>query len=474
MSNTLITTASSAYGAGIPTQHKLFRVQNGPHAGQLFALFSRTPSVIAYAVADPPYTNWSAPIDIITDAADYPVAGCIDTNDCIFVVYTKQTSYDLAVVKLTYGGGSWSVGTVYTIYNGQDNYYPTIYKDVYQTLYVAWSRYTGSAYTINAKTSDDEGQTWGTGPADPGTQLSAEGSSACATLVYRPTDVYCIYTLGGTKLAQRRKDIYAAVWESEETIYTGSGLYDDFSAAVSADNRLAVAFSTSTHLYYKEHDGASWSGLYIVEATPALAPQIRFLGSTPHVLYGRNTGTNQNQWCSSSLGESGFSSPQGIFAGYGPFAAVYCYRAGAASPFYSRTTEAANTTAADVFHPDSGKLFAAIGDGIYLGLDDRFCRVSAVLSTVGAGGAVAWSYWNGSAWEAFTPASGAYHFDASPKSAALWNDIQSTPAKWQKTTINTRFLYWVRATVTGAYTTSPVGSQITAVANIDHGVSCRG
>lgn len=472
MSNTLISTANSAFGAGLPTQRKLFRVQGGPHAGRLFALFSRTPSAIAYAVADPPYTNWSAPVDIITDAADYPASGCIDGNDCIFVVYTKQTSYDLAVVKLTYSGGSWSVGTVYTIYNGHDNYYPTIYKDMYQTLYVAWSRYTGSAYTINAKISDNEGQTWNTGPSDPGWQLSAEGSAAYATLVYRPTYVYCVYTLGGTKLAQCRKDIYAAVWDPEETIYTGSGLYHDFSAAVSADNRLAVAFSTGTHLYYKEHDGASWGGLYTVEANPALSPQICFRGSTPHVIYGRAIGANQNRWFSASLGASGFSAPQGILAGYEPFIAVYCYDASAASPFYWRTTEAANSTAADVFHPDSGKLVDAVGDGLYLGMNDRFCRLAVVLSTIGAGGAISWSYWNGSTWETFTPGSGAYHFDSSPKTVVLWNDVQSTPADWQKTTINTRFLYWVRAAVIGAYSTRPVGSQITAAANLDDGTLC--
>jgi len=471
MSNTLIYNASSAYGTGLCPQRKLFRVQNGEHAGRLLALFSKTPSVISYVVADPPYMNWSAPNDIITDAADYPVGGFIDDTDCVFVVYTKQTSGDLAVLKLTYGGGTWSVGTTYVIYNGDDNYFPTIYKDCYQTLYVTWSRYTGSAYTINAKISVNEGQTWGTGPSDPGTTLTAEASSAYSTLVYRPTCVHCIYTLGGTKLALRRRDINAATWESEETIYTGSGLYDDFGAAVAPDNRLAVTFSTATDLYYREHDGVSWSGLYTVDSNPALAPCIRFVGSTPYVMYGRTIGTDQNRWFSAHLEESGFSTPEGILAGYEPFARVYCYDASSGAPSYGRTTQAADTTPADVFHPDSGRLLDAVGDGIFLGMDDRFCRVSVVLSTVGAGGAVAWSYWNGTSWETFTPASGTYHFDSTPAGVRLWDDLKSAPADWQKTTINTHFKYWVRAMVTGAYTTGPIGSQITAASNLDDAVS---
>lgn len=474
MSNTLICNATSAYGTGLPTQRKLFRVQNGEHAGRLFALFSRTSSVISYAVADPPYTSWSDPVDIITDAADYPTGGLIDATDCIFVVYTKETSGDLAVVKLTYGGGAWSVGTTYTVYNGDDNYFPTIYKDPDQTLYVTWSRHTGSAYTINVKTSVDEGQTWGTGPSDPGTALTASGASAYSVLLFRSDYVYCIYTLDGTKLAMRRKDIYGATWESEEIIYTGYGLYDDFCAAVAPDNRLAVAFSTTNSLYYKEHDGTSWSGLYTVDSDPGLAPCIRFVGSAPYVIFGREIGTKQNRWLAARREGAEFSAPEGVLAGYEPFDRVYCYDASSGAPSYERTTQAADATAADVLHPDSGRLLDAVGDGIYLGMENRFCSVSVVLSTVGTGGAVAWSYWNGTSWVTIAPASGAYHFDSTPACVRLWDDLKSTPADWQKTTINTRFKYWVRAMVTGAYTTGPIGSQITATVNLDDAVSLAG
>lgn len=474
MSNTSIYEATSAYGTALPTQRKLFRVQSGEFAGRLLALFAKTPSTIAYAVADPPYTQWSTPVDIITDAADYPAGGFIDSTDCIFVAYTKQTSHDLAVVKLTYSAGSWSVGTTYTVYNGDDNYFPTIYKDSDQTLYITWSRYAGGQYTINAKLSVDEGQTWGTGLSDPGTALSAAGSSAYAVLIYRSYYVYCIYTLAGTKLAYRRRDINAATWEAEETIYTGSGLYDDFQAAVSADNRLGVAFSTDSDLCYKEHNGTTWSGLYTVASEAGLAPLVRFVGSTPYVFYGRTIGTNQQCWMFSRLEESDFSDPEKLLAGFALFDVMQCYDASSGAPTCDRTEQAADSAAADVYHPDSGKLMDAVGDGIYLGLDERFCRVSVLLSTVGAGGEVVWSYWNGTSWEPFTPASGPYHFDSSPACVRLWDDIQSAPANWQKLMKSTQFKFWVRAMVSQAFTTGPVGTQVTATANLDDAVSTSG
>jgi hypothetical protein len=56
----------------------------------------------------------------------------------------------------------------------------------------------------------------------------------------------------------------------------------------------------------------------------------------------------------------------------------------------------------------------------------------------------------------------------------LWDDIQSTPVDWQKLMKSTQFKFWVRAMVTGAFTTGPVGSQITAAANLDDAVSTSG
>jgi len=474
MSNTAICEATSAYATALPTQRKLFRVNNGEFAGRLFALFSRTPTTISCSVADQPYIQWSAPIDIVTDAADYPAGGFIDAAECIFVVYTRQITHDLAVVKLTYSAGSWSVGTTYTIYDGDDNYFPTIYKDSDQTLYVTWSRLSGGQYTVQVKLSVDEGQTWGAGPADAGTALSAVGSAAYSVLTYRANYIYCIYSLGGTKLACRRRDINAGTWESEETIYTGTGLYDDFQTAVSADNRLGVAFSAGSGLYYKEHNGTSWSGLYTVDTVSGFSPHVRFIGSVPHVFYGRSVGTNQQRWVYSRLEETGFTAPLGLMPGFDAFAVVQCYDASSGAPTYDCTTQAADTATADIFHPDSGKLLDAVGDALYFGMDDRFCRISIVLSTAGSGGAVVWSYWNGTSWETFTPASGAYHFDSSPVCVRLWDDLQSAPPGWQKLMKSTQFKYWVRAMVTDAFSTGPVGSQITAHANLDDVTSTSG
>ncbi len=468
MPNSLIYNSSSGYGAGIPSQHKLFRVPIGEFSDRIFALFPKSASVIAYSIADPPYVDWSTPVEIITDAADYPVAGWMDDEGNVFVAWTRQTTGNLMSVKLSYAAGAWSLNTEATVYSQDDNYFPALYKDRNGTLLITWSRYSGGAYYLNAKVSVNEGDLWGVGPTDPGEALISTGAtSAYSLLVNRQDYLHCFYTLNGTTLAKQQKDISSVTWGSAETIYTGTGLYDNFGAAVSLDHRLAVAFSTGDDLYYKEHDGTAWSGLYTVDADPAFSPKVYFIGTTAYVLFGREVGTNQVGWYSAHLEDSVFTTPAPVMPGYSIYDAVYCYAPASTPALHEVTDEAADESTADIFHADTGKLIAASGDAVYLGMADHFCRAAVILSTTGVGGAVAWSYWDGSSWAEFTPASGAYHFDSSPSVVRLWDDLDSAPSDWQKTTVGTQFCYWVRATVGTAFSTAPIGGQLTAVANLD-------
>ncbi len=471
MLNTSLHLASSAYGVGIPTQRKVFSVQTGEYSGRILVLFARSSTVISYVYADPPFTDWSSPIDCITDAADFPASGFMDENNNLYLVYTQNSTNDLMVVKLTYTNGSWTAGDTNTVCNAGDNYFPAIYKDADQNLLVSWSQYAGGEYTVRVKMSVNDGELWGSGPSDSGTALSGTGASAYSLLVNRFPFLYCLYTLDGTTLAYRRKDIASATWESAVTVYTGTGLSDDFHAAVSADHRLGVAFVADGNLHYKEFDGSIWSGLFTVSEDSAVAPTVRFVGSIPYVLFGAEFGPNQNKWYAGRLDGTTFTTPTDALSGFTPFDVVQCYDASSGAPTHDVTDSAESTDAADMYHPDSSALLHAEDDALYLGMDERFCRVSVVLSTIGVGGAVAWSFWNGTTWEAFTPSSGAYHFDASPTTVRLWDDLASVPPSWQKHTRSTQFKYWLRAVVTDQYSTPPVGSQITAIPQLSDAVA---
>jgi hypothetical protein len=104
---------------------------------------------------------------------------------------------------------------------------------------------------------------------------------------------------------------------------------------------------------------------------------------------------------------------------------------------------------------------AAVDDALYLGADAPFASLNIRLSTAGSDGAVVWEYYSDSGWESFNPESGACNFQQSIQLVRLWPDAANAPVDWQTTKIESRSHFWIRARVTTAFTTAPVGSQIT-------------
>jgi hypothetical protein len=95
-------------------------------------------------------------------------------------------------------------------------------------------------------------------------------------------------------------------------------------------------------------------------------------------------------------------------------------------------------------------------DIVYIGSGIPFLGLDVNLSTVGVDGgstAIDWEYWNGSAWADITETdsdSGASLFTASGK--FTW----TYPWGWDKTTVNSQSLYWIRGKLTDNYTTDPI------------------
>ena len=135
----LIDTSSADYPVGFSHNRRLFKVASGPYAGRMAICYASDDSTVKLVYADPPYTNWSTPASIITDSADYPVSGIIDSGGNIYLAYTLESSHDLVMKKLSFSDGTWSVGSRNTIYDGDDNYYPSLFKDKYHKLWVSWT-----------------------------------------------------------------------------------------------------------------------------------------------------------------------------------------------------------------------------------------------------------------------------------------------------------------------------------------------
>ncbi|HSG99157.1 MAG TPA: hypothetical protein VLB27_03850, partial [candidate division Zixibacteria bacterium] len=217
---------------------------------------------------------------------------------------------------------------------------------------------------------------------------------------------------------------------------------------------------------------AVWGALQTVHTQPVFAPVLRYVGTAPYVLFLKTIGSGQDQLFVTHRSGSAFTIPAPALSQSAPFASVLCHDIDAPTPFADLTAEAADTPGADVRHPQSGALLAAVGDAVYCGGDDRFAFVRMLLSTPGSGGTVAWSYWNGSEWSIFVPDSGDYQCDQADAGVRLFPDGVNTPADWQRSVIAGHNRYWIRVSVTTAFNTLPIGSQLTPIPTSSGATSC--
>jgi hypothetical protein len=452
-------------------------VSSGVFKGQLAALFADSTTGIAITFADHPYQSWSAAQTVVTDAGNSSFSACMDSGGSIYLVYVNSNK-DIKLLKLAFVAGQWNAGAPITVVNTDDNYAPFILKDSDGRLWCLFANHrvsSDSKYLVRTKSSLDDGQTWGTGPADLGTQLSAASIDMpyiSAVQVY--SNLFAVYSVDRSNLKFKACNLTSLTWGLEIPIYSVDFIDEDFDIAASTDGRLGIVMAPASNgkVYFKEFDGSAWSGVVEVEAVQSRSPQIVYQGKKPYIFYARHLGSEfYSLRCAVKSGESfaitDYPSAAGIFD------KVFVFYNAGTSKFQDKTTAAASMATADVLHSESQAMLDSIDDCLYIGKESRFFCAAVTLSTIGIGGSVSWEYFNGTGWVAFTPSSGSYLFDSVSKLVILWQDADSVPSAWQLGAVNGVNAYWVRARVVSGFSTNPVGTQVLAAARCDDLVLVR-
>jgi hypothetical protein len=161
-------------------------------------------------------------------------------------------------------------------------------------------------------------------------------------------------------------------------------------------------------------------------------------------------------WLSGTLGNRTGTNSDGVLIGSFTRAAVgHAYILDESAGTYAdETTDINSAGAGDVtLFPAS----EATNDAIFFGSSVKFAAIQVTLGTAGIGGTVAWEYWNGKAWTALTNVvdSSAGFTAGTSTYFVTW----AVPSDWATTAVNSVTEYWVRARVTGVYSTNPVGTQ---------------
>jgi len=452
-------------GLGYPGGRMLFKVDSGQYAGRLIAILQTNEGELKYSYADYPYASWVSPTTVATDASDQPFDCIMDENFNIQIVYSETSTDYLVTRKLIYSNGLWSVSSKNTIYNGDTSYFPSLAIEESGKLWIGWTKKTGGVRTPHVKSSSDGGVTWGSGVSDAGTILVPGASSVFVKLKIDNNFIYAIYTEATVKLAIRSLPICGGSWSEEFIISTGTFLEEHFDIALASDMRIGVVWDDHA-IKYSEYNGDSWSAITTIDSDGGTYPQLLFSVNVPMVLYLSEFANDQKILKQSARQSGVFTSPAILDGRAKQFDNVVLYEI-ISSSYEVLTLESSTATTADIIHSESGAIVENSGDTIYLGMDEKFRYLNILLSTAGSGGTVSYSYWDGNNWNAFTPNDGIYNLDSTDKDLLLWTDFSSIPQDWQKRIINYENRFWLKIEVTSIFTTPPVGSQITAISNIN-------
>lgn len=460
-----ITTTTASAGLGFSQARNLLRVSGGSYDGRLAALIQTSPGNIQLFWADHPYTGWSNGLSVVTDAADVEFDATIDSVGNIYLVYSEQTTNVLVMRKLTFSGGSWTAGAKRTIYNANKAFEPSIVIEPFGKLWVSFSRFITPNRNVQVKSSVDDGLTWGAGPADEGDVLAGAGTTTYSKLLIGALDIFAVTAVSSNSLIMESRPISGGGWSSPFTIVSGVSVAFNFDAAISSDGRLAVVYSDG-QLKYREYDGSSWSGIITV-ASIGDEPQLLNRGNIPIIVYFALTEGAQRRIEFVERLDGNWSSPVSLDNRADFLWALLLFDSVSAT-FETLTAAAASSASGDIFHSVSGGLFKLAGDKMYAGNSAPFRYLQTLLSTVGTGGTVSYSYWDGSGWISFTPDNGLSHFTGSINRVIFWTDYQSIPGAWQKNSVNGVSAFWLKIEVTSDFTTPPVGSFITAISELQN------
>lgn len=466
-----IAESTALYPIGRAPQTKLLTITGGEFAGRRIALYQPTPGTLAFTFSSSPRQSWQPTVAIASDCANLAFDCLLAPNGDLHVVYVELSTNHLVSRRLTFDNGEWAIGDNVTVYSDGPCYDPALVIDSTGTLWVSWSAYSAPVRQVHVKSSTDAGATWGTGPSDQGDVVSHPAQFLWSKLLAASRFIHVLYVDQATGVYLRSLPLGGVTWTDPQTIASGSTLSSNFDAATSPGGYLGVVFDNQG-LLFREFDGNLWSELISIDQLSAVCPQLRYRYSTPIVTWLRPTiGLLQTPMVSFRSGST-FTTPKPLDYRINDFDAVVLFSQTAQS-FMDRTAEALSLDPADIAHPFTGCLIRDAGDACYLGMNAPFRTAFLNLSTAGVGGTVSCRYFDGSQWQPFTPVSSVVTLSSSTSHLKFWEDTAAMPDNWQKTTIDGESRFWVKLEVASSFTTGPVGSRITAAAQIDHLIIAR-
>ena len=429
--------------------------------------------------------TWTCGGQLSSDTSNLMYADArVDSSDNIYVVYsmattTGGTAKDVFYRKLTKGvGATWTLESAQTVLDGTSTvgyHYATVELQGTTRLWLATRYYDGTNYQVSVYYSDGltASPTW---TQSVGT-LDTAGTNAgyhYPTIVRFTSYIGIIYndqvTSGDMKWRYRTDSDGLTSWNTEATITTVTAINTSvFSVIADTSGNIYLTVGDGVNRYFTYYNGSSWSSAVNISSAGSSFSSVVTDGTNVWLFYGETTGLSSGLSGSRKLvykkGVPPFTASDFdatatlVNSNHTVFDKYWSY---VSSAYTDDTADAGNTTSADT------QMVTGVGDIAYFGKTAKFDAISWDVSTSGdSGGRIAWEYWNGSSWMQLID------FHGVSNSMFTGDGYISfiPPSDWTTTQINGEgtAYYYVRARVTTAYSTSPVGVQMAAIPQINWG-----
>lgn len=285
---TIVATASQASPAGLPIERHIVRTSAGT-----LVFFYQSGVGLEYKTSTDNGSSWSSPITISATTSN-ELAACMSAANDIYLTYRGSGGRDYIFFrKLTYSGGSWTVGAERTVESGgNDRRYPCVVREAGGRIWVSYWRRTGSAYSILVRSSTDEGVTWSAATTIGNT--NAQGSASMELYQGRPV---IVYEVNDASLDVRFWT--GAAWTAAQTVVAGN--FDDGnwgSLAATTDGRLHLVYAQTGGglITYTVYNGTSWSSPYGLSSAPGdRYPSVSTDGTRLWAFWSQYVGPNQRR-----------------------------------------------------------------------------------------------------------------------------------------------------------------------------------